>query len=57
MVSHTKANDPSRHRHHPEHAIDGYSMRGCREDASNDDHQSREDNGSLSTEVVAGQAV
>lgn len=53
----TETDNPPRHCHHPEHAIDGGSMRGGSEDVSDDDHQSREDDGGLSAQIVAGQTV
>lgn len=54
-MKHTKTNDASGYRHHPEHAIDGHAMRGGSENAPEDDYESREDDGGFPAEVVAGQ--
>jgi hypothetical protein len=52
----TKSDDTTGNRHHPEHAVDCDSMRGCCENASDDNHESGEDDGGLTTEIVACQA-
>lgn len=39
--------------HHPKHAINGYAIGSSCEDATNDNHESRDDNSSLAAHVVA----
>lgn len=53
----TESHDTSRHGHHPEHAVDGRSMRRSCENAADDNHDSRKDNGRFPTEIVTGQTI
>lgn len=53
----TESHDASCHSHHPEHTVNGHSIGGSCEDATDDNHDSREDNSHISAQVVAGQTI
>lgn len=57
LQEHTESHNTSRHGHHPEHAVDGRSMRrGC-ENSADDNHDGRKDYGRLPAEIVTGQTI
>lgn len=49
---HTEADHTTRHCHHPEHAVNGNSMRCSSEDSTDDNHECSKNDGGLSTEIV-----
>lgn len=51
----TETDHTTRHRHHPEHAVNGNSMRCSSENSTDDNHECSENDGGLSTEIVASQ--
>jgi hypothetical protein len=55
-TSSPKPNNTSAYRQHPEHAINGYTIRSSGKNTTDNNHGSREDDGKFPTQIVASQA-
>lgn len=54
-TSGAKPNNTSAHRQHPEHAVNGDTVRGSGKNTTDNNHGRRKDNGELPTQIIASQ--
>lgn len=55
-TSSTKPNNTSAYRQHPEHAVNGDTVRSTGKDTTDNNHGGREDDGEFPTQIIASQA-